>query len=215
MVSADQLILCFQAFKTKDTFSESLVESILEVWTFKYLHSVVQVLTFVIQAAQPMQSGGSSPNGTEPDTAYRMEVHELPTTRTTTNVLRADAENEGGNELNEASPASKPADSETQDTAETEADHSTAAADSEDTTGLIEGTHSDTAVEKSQDAMPAAITPAHSDRAAWPDWMKKHLAYVEAAAISDDFKSLVQQYIKLEASLGFPKGQVRSDAYRD
>jgi hypothetical protein len=127
-----------------------------------------------------MESGGSLPNDAGSDTADHMEVGDLPTA-----TLHSTA-----NDLQHAE-------------AESEGGAGV-------TLTVIEGADSDTAAKKSNDVTPTAITPAHSDRAAWPDWMRKYVAHVEAAASSDDFKLLVQQYIKLETLLGFPKGQVRT-----
>jgi hypothetical protein len=157
---------------------------------------MVQALTFVYQAAA------------ESDTTV---VEDLPTPSlgsTTTNLKDADAKNEGGAEMTEPSRSGTVAVSATQDVTENPA----AAGDSDTAvvTGAIKETHRATSVNKTGDTTPA-INPAQSDRTAWPDWMKKHVAHVEAAAISEEFKSLVQQYIKLEALLGFPKGQVRGD----
>ena len=170
-------------------------------------------LTFLVEAAESMHSGGSLPNAAEADAADIAYHTEVEDSTATTNV-HADAKNEGGAESTEANPSCiAAAVSGTQDTAETEAGQSGAAgvnSEAQDT-AVIEESHSDAAVDKSQDTAPTAIIPAHSDRAAWPDWMNKHVAHVEAAAISDNFRSLVQQYIKLEASLGYPKGQVRGD----
>jgi hypothetical protein len=218
MSCAGRLISFSQAAKSKDTLSAELVESIRKVRSVNLVVFRHSALTFAIQAVEPMESRASSPNAAEPDTADHTEVADLPATSlnsAVTNIQHDEAESEAGAGVTVTNNPGTAAVPETQGTAETQASRSgTVHIPETQDAGVIEGTDSNTTVDKSKQVTPTTITPAHSDRAAWPDWMRKHVAHVEAAAISDDFKLLVQQYIKLETSLGFPKGQVRADDYR-
>jgi len=48
------------------------------------------------------------------------------------------------------------------------------------------------------------------DRSVWPEWMKKQIMSIEGSPVmTDGFRLVLEKFVELEASLGFPKGQVR------
>jgi hypothetical protein len=51
---------------------------------------------------------------------------------------------------------------------------------------------------------PSASTPDNH----WPEWMKRHVSFIQAGATSSEFDRVLQKFIELETSLGFPTGQV-------
>ena len=51
---------------------------------------------------------------------------------------------------------------------------------------------------------PSASTPDNN----WPEWMKRHVSFIQAGATSSEFDRVLQKFIELETSLGFPTGQV-------
>jgi hypothetical protein len=46
------------------------------------------------------------------------------------------------------------------------------------------------------------------DQSRWPDWLRKHAQELEVAEGPDEFRLVVEKFIRLEVSLGFPTGQV-------
>jgi hypothetical protein len=52
---------------------------------------------------------------------------------------------------------------------------------------------------------------AEDDREMWPEWMKQHVPQLEAGPGSPEFQLVLAHFIKLESSIGFPTGQVRTN----
>jgi hypothetical protein len=55
--------------------------------------------------------------------------------------------------------------------------------------------------------MVAADT-CEDDHTDWPAWLMKHMSLVEAGPRAPEFSEVLEKFIKLEAKLGFPTGQV-------
>jgi hypothetical protein len=66
------------------------------------------------------------------------------------------------------------------------------------------------ASERVEDASRLVGDESEDDRADWPDWLKRHLPPLEVAPGLPEFKLVLKNFIKLETSMGFPTGQVRS-----
>lgn len=62
--------------------------------------------------------------------------------------------------------------------------------------------------------MSSALVAANAskeDQSAWPEWMHKHMPKIGDPS-TNEFGDLLMKFAQLEASLGFPKGQVSPDA---